>query len=820
MMGSPIRFAGLVSGMDTQSMVQQLMRAEGMRMDRLTQRRQRLIWRQEDLRNTMTRLNDFRHANTRMNPGTGTSAITNMEHWQVMQTEVSVRSGQGSAAGFNVTATNAAREGSFDVTVERVAAGDLARGNNMGESINVNRETMRELLQFTPAQGNNAGPGSRWILNDGTVLVEGPMTDASHPDGAGRRTFTRYDDPTGPAFVATTTGAGALQFARQVPTPQGLSPGAMTEIPTPAGTEVWRINNQFFTAAQDGGGTTVFTSLSNPAETFTREPDGAGGYVLRPTGAPDDSDDIAITSDTNLSNDFERFFELNGYVFAQEGAVGSGGEIVLHRLNDNAVFTGIYNEIGPNYGFQGMLTTTVYTTETIHLTNMRLESVWDANPGNRASNTQSTININGVNITMNYNDTIQTFMNRVNASAAGVNMGWDNARQVFTLEARGTGADAVVRTGNDDWGFFQAIGLESIQAPAASPPNTPPPAPDSRLLRTASDSVIYFDSGNPLGGIRMEQSSNRFEVEGFIINLNSSAVHTTIDEATDVITVHPTTFTIDTTRNIDNLVQSISYFVEQYNNLIRELNALHSTPRPRSGARGPFFEPLTDEQRQAMSDREVERWEEQARTGMLHRNDAIRGLQNDLRHWMFSGVPLPGGGTLALHQIGITSVGANGNRADRMIGVLEIDEDQLRRALNGELERTVGSGVNAERVAITAADVQYLFTGSSNWTSAVTNEARSARIPNIGLAHRIDDILNNATDERGSIGRVAGREGGINHSTNPMTTDIRRYDDRIEQMQRWLMRRESHFFQMFARMEQAMAQSNAQMDSLFAFMSM
>ena len=50
---------------------------------------------------------------------------------------------------------------------------------------------------------------------------------------------------------------------------------------------------------------------------------------------------------------------------------------------------------------------------------------------------------------------------------------------------------------------------------------------------------------------------------------------------------------------------------KDYNEMLELVNKQVSTPRPRSS--GKVYDPLTDEQRKEMSDKEIEVWEEKAR---------------------------------------------------------------------------------------------------------------------------------------------------------------------------------------------------------------
>jgi flagellar capping protein FliD len=88
----------------------------------------------------------------------------------------------------------------------------------------------------------------------------------------------------------------------------------------------------------------------------------------------------------------------------------------------------------------------------------------------------------------------------------------------------------------------------------------------------------------------------------------------------------------------------------------------------------------------------------------------------------------------------------------------------------------------------------------------------------MGLGQRLYDILTTfGADDDGPLRQRAGYTSGLMVSENLMTRQLRDYDRRIMEMESFLQRRENHFFAMFARMENAMAQSHAQMDALFAF---
>ncbi|MCL2216192.1 MAG: flagellar filament capping protein FliD [Defluviitaleaceae bacterium] len=420
------------------------------------------------------------------------------------------------------------------------------------------------------------------------------------------------------------------------------------------------------------------------------------------------------------------------------------------------------------------------------------------------------VSINDINIEIRHNDTFHSFMHRVNTTPnVGVQLSFSAATGRFAVTPTGQGDAARLQLGTivitpadpdadppipddvlgyDGFGVLEFMGFNDIDWRADDG--------DPRMIRRAQNAVIYHDINSPLNlpgeiGIRMESAGNDFELEGIRVNVSNAGAYQI--------------FNINATQNTDELMEMISEFIESYNELIRYINSLHTTQRPTQRGNRSFFEPLTDEQRNAMSEREVEQWEERARMGLFHRDPMIRNLHSELRRMMFEPVTLGDGTRLALFNIGITTVGMDAAREDRMMGILAIDEDRLREALETNL-----SGVQA------------LFSRSNTQADVPVNTAaeRNAAAPHLGVAWRLRNTIENAViTHNGPFRQRAGAISG-DDGQSLMARQLRDYDQRIDRMQSWLIRRENHFFAMFARMEQAMAQSQAQMESLWAFAGM
>ena len=66
--------------------------------------------------------------------------------------------------------------------------------------------------------------------------------------------------------------------------------------------------------------------------------------------------------------------------------------------------------------------------------------------------------------------------------------------------------------------------------------------------------------------------------------------------------------------DVDGIYETIEKFVNDYNTLIEEINAKLDEKLHRD------FSPLTDEQKEEMKDKEIEKWEEKAQSGLLRRS--------------------------------------------------------------------------------------------------------------------------------------------------------------------------------------------------------
>ncbi|MFK3961030.1 flagellar filament capping protein FliD [Guptibacillus hwajinpoensis] len=205
----------------------------------------------------------------------------------------------------------------------------------------------------------------------------------------------------------------------------------------------------------------------------------------------------------------------------------------------------------------------------------------------------------------------------------------------------------------------------------------------------------------------------------------------------------------------------IKSFVEKYNEFIDKAQGMLTEKRNRD------FPPLTDAQREDLTEKEIELWEEKAKSGMLQSDATVRGIVTDLRSaWMSPVSGIPAGELSMLSQIGINT----GAYQDG--GKLFIDEAKLKSALEQKPDQ-----------------VMNLFTSGTD-----------------GIGDRLYDTVNKGIDQ---LGKKAGTPGTLVDSSFLST----RLKDLDEQMRNWedkLISVEDRYWKQFSALETAMSQLNQQ----------
>lgn len=179
------------------------------------------------------------------------------------------------------------------------------------------------------------------------------------------------------------------------------------------------------------------------------------------------------------------------------------------------------------------------------------------------------------------------------------------------------------------------------------------------------DSVIY------LNGAMYTSSSNTYSINGLTIE----ALGTTGNDELSIVTATDT----------QGIYNKVKDFLKDYNALINEMSSLYNA----SSAKG--YEPLTSEEKDAMTDTEVEEWEKKIKDSLLRRDDTLDGVMQAMINSMSKSYEVNGQkyslSSFGIKTMGILNSAANEGNAYHIDGdaddtLTNSKTDKLMKAIN------------------------------------------------------------------------------------------------------------------------------------------
>lgn len=334
------------------------------------------------------------------------------------------------------------------------------------------------------------------------------------------------------------------------------------------------------------------------------------------------------------------------------------------------------------------------------------------------------------------NDSLENVLSKINSNKnLGISTYYDEVEKQVSFTTKATGANAKIEVlGEGTKAFFTQVFGANFD--------------NGNVLRQGKNAEVEIN------GILTQRESNTFDLSGLTLTLKEKDENTTVR--------------IEARQDTDTIVDKIKEFVNLYNELVDEFNASIREEAYRD------FPPLTPEQRAALSDKEIEQWEEKAKSGILRSDRLVGNILTEMRM-----------------ALGATVQGLEGNKSMSQIGIktgawyehgrLYIDEDKLRKAVEEDPD-----------------GVRDIFTKQSE----VGKEQ--------GLARRLTKVLDSGM---GRISDTAGK-ASIPYDQSYLGEQIREYEKRLSAMEERLIRVEQMNWDKFTAMERVLGQLYAQSDWL------
>ncbi len=333
-------------------------------------------------------------------------------------------------------------------------------------------------------------------------------------------------------------------------------------------------------------------------------------------------------------------------------------------------------------------------------------------------------------------DSINDIMAKINAhTSLGVSAFYDEATNKVVLTMKNTGKDASISIGDDTTrDFFQALGFSNATTGT------------DLTGKTAGE-----DASFKINGFQTSRASNTFTINDVTYNLKQVG-----------------SANISVSQDTDSIFDSIVKFVDKYNETIEKINGEIGEQRYRD------FQPLTKEQREGMEDREVELWEEKAKSGMLRGDTILSGGLNAMRSGLYSQVT---GANVSSNYNQLAQIGITTSSNYRDGGKLIIDPDKLKKAIKDD--------PNA---------VYELFMSKGTTTSEQ------------GIARRLRESISD------TMKKVEGKAGNALKTNQQFTMgrNLNDLDSRIDNFERKLVGIEDRYWRQFTAMEKAISRMNQQ----------
>ncbi|MBD5502421.1 MAG: flagellar filament capping protein FliD [Lachnospiraceae bacterium] len=222
-----------------------------------------------------------------------------------------------------------------------------------------------------------------------------------------------------------------------------------------------------------------------------------------------------------------------------------------------------------------------------------------------------------------------------------------------------------------------------------------------------------------LNGVEYTSKSSSFEINGMTI--------TALDKTDSPVT-------LSTTTDTDGIYDMIKGLFTEYNKLINEMDAMYNA----DAAKG--YDPLTSEEKEALSDDEIEEWEKKVKDSLLRRDASLNSVASAMKDVMLQGIEV-GGKTLYLSDFGINTLGY----------FKAADNEKNAYHIDGDADDTSSSGNKDILKSLIASDpdtVMNFFTKlSNNMHDKLQEKMAAVKDTSSALTFYNDKLLKKEYDE-------------------------------------------------------------------------
>ena len=711
--GGTNRMSGLMSGLDTESLVKASAAKTKIALNTKKQKLQTLTWKQEAYRNVTTKLTDFKNKFLDILSSDSIKSNASMNKYSAASTNDKLL----------VSAKPGAVQTDYEITYSQEAkAAELKGSDVLTGGIN---------LDFS---GTSSGTQTVQFTIDGTtrnVSFEGVSGDAAKSKenflaalnkASANFSSARFEFNGNELVVDSSNDSVTHSFGIKASDAVGLSNDASNQISTSA--KLGDISFKNALAADDG----KFEFNIN-GESFSFTKDSTVEDVIK---AVNSSEAGVTLSFSSLSQSFSIKNNLTGAGSSIEISQTKGNLLnSMFGKSETEIPTGSY--ISKSFGNDGGKNAVVSTASSLTFVD--------------GDNNEYTVNASDTSKGVTVQDLLD-FKTGTGENEKALFSYYDELG-VLTLNGNGT---LKAKTGDTAASAFLKDAF------------------DGSVIR-GKDSNIFVERGEnariTVNGVTLESATSSFTVDGTTFDVSKLKDFDSSKEGVDPITVttkHDTSAIKDTIKN----------FINEYNDLIKEMDELVKTKRPKKN--GSYFDPLTEEQEEEMDDKEIEKWNEEAKKGLLYNDSTVIRAMSNIKNAMTSAF-----GGMSLSDLGITM---NKYSSGSTANVYEIDDSKLDAA-----------------IAKWGDDVAKFFTD-----------------PNEGLAYKLDEAFDKAVSTKknsagysiGMLTQLAGVKGSVSDTKNQMYNQMNSVQKMIDSLTKKYDKEQERYWNRFTQLEKYLSKMQSQ----------
>ncbi|MGN1135037.1 MAG: flagellar filament capping protein FliD [Oscillospiraceae bacterium] len=454
--------------------------------------------------------------------------------------------------------------------------------------------------------------------------------------------------------------------------------------------------------------------------------------------------EVKFTGSTDADTAKANFLEAANNTFKDIKSDDQGFE--FKDGTSNLVFNNAGDGIKHTFGV-------TYNSEAVGLSNSasslisKTTRLADINFATELEGDSFAFSINGKEFTFTKDDTIGDIINQINNSDAGVKASFSTANQSFMIESKETGTAGEVNVKQTSGNLLNSLF------------GTSDDFTDKTVYGKNGTITISSDGENYT---TYTSASNDYTFDGTTINIGKLGNFDSSVDGVDEIT-------ITTEKDTSSIKDTVIKFIDAYNQLIDDIYGEIQTSRPKKN--GSYYDPLTEEQEDEMSSEEIEKWNDQAKQGLLYQDNYLTSFVSSIRGVMGS-TRIDG---FSIYDMGV-SLQADWNSNGKLI----IDEEKLEAAIESYGDK-----------------ITTLFTDSENGLAAKLN-------------NQIDKAISTSSKSTGYLSAVAGIENTTTDKQNALYDQINNMQKLIDSLQEKYENEMERYWSQFTALETYMSNMQAQ----------